>query len=524
MTEPVLTSYDEMPYTNKAFPQTHPDRLAALATLFGLKPPGLDTCRVLELGCASGGNLIPMAVELPNARFVGVDLSARQINEGQRQVNALGLTNIELRQYNIADIDASWGNFDYILSHGIYSWVPAAVREKILAICRDNLSVNGVAYISYNTLPGWHTRGAIRDMMLYHSTTFPNNTTKVQQSRWLIDFLAQSTSATTPYGMALRQELDAVKPVADAYLFHEYLEDINDPFYFHQFAEAARGHGLEYLCEADFGQMLELKFSQEVTETLQRIASDIIQVEQYMDFVSNRLFRQTLLVHQGAPIRRNIDGLSLKGLLVGSAAQPLAEPMLAEGVPQSFRTPSGKTHVIADALTKAAQVLLAKQWPLYLPFEELAAMCLASGRQSGGAAMPEENERSFGDRLLQGYGVGAIELRVASPRLTRVPSARPVGSPIARLQAEHSLTVTNLLHEPVMLNELPRCMLLLLDGTRDIDALVEGVVKSAKEGKFPVRERKGGPAITHDAALKRILRRAVEMNLPKLAQVALLME
>ena len=115
---------------------------------------------------------IPMALGLPNARFIGIDLSARQIEQGQRQVSALGLTNIELRQYNIADVDASWGKFDYIISHGIYSWVPAPVREKLLAICRENLAANGIAYVSYNTLPGWRMRGMIRDMMIYHTARF----------------------------------------------------------------------------------------------------------------------------------------------------------------------------------------------------------------------------------------------------------------------------------------------------------------------------------------------------------------
>ena len=110
MVDPAATTYDELPYLNKAFPQTHPDRLATLARLFGLQPPPIDTCRVLELGCASGDNVIPMALELPNARFVGIDLSGRQIEQGQRQVSAIGLDNIELRQYNIAEIDASWAS------------------------------------------------------------------------------------------------------------------------------------------------------------------------------------------------------------------------------------------------------------------------------------------------------------------------------------------------------------------------------------------------------------------------------
>ena len=338
------TSYDELPYINRAFPQTHPDRLATLARLFGLQPPDVDTCRVLELGCASGDNLIPMALELPNARFVGVDLSARQIEQGRQRVRVLGLANVELRHGNVADVDAAWGKFDYIVSHGIYSWVPAPVREMILAICRDNLAANGVAYVSYNTLPGWHVRRMIRDMMIYHSAQFPGAIAKVQQARGLLDFLAQSTPTTSPYGMTLQHELDAIRNEPDAYLFHEHLEETNEPLYFHQFAEAAGRHGLDYLAEADFGDMLVSNFPAKVAETLRRIATDIIRMEQYMDFVRNRMFRQTLLVHRGAAIRRNLDGRALKGLLVNSGVrlESAHSPCWRRARVNRFKRPPGR--------------------------------------------------------------------------------------------------------------------------------------------------------------------------------------
>ena len=344
MTDAADTTYDELPYINKAFPQTHPDRLATLARLFGLEPPDLGTCRVLELGCASGDNLIPMALELPNARFVGIDLSARQIDEGQRQVRALGLANIELRRFNIADVDASWGKFDYIVSHGIYSWVPAPVRQKLLAICRDNLAANGVAYVSYNTLPGWRMRGMIRDMMIYHAMSFPGAVAKVRQARGLIDFLAQSAPTNSPYGMTLRQEVDAIKNEPDAYLFHEHLEEVNEPFYFYQFAEAAAAHGLDYLAEADLNEMLVSSLPPKVAETLRRIATDNIRMEQYMDFVRNRMFRQTLLVYRGAAIRRNLDGRALKGLLVNSGVrlESAHSPCWRRARVNRFKPPPGR--------------------------------------------------------------------------------------------------------------------------------------------------------------------------------------
>ena len=336
--------------------------------------------------------------------------------------------------------------FDYVICHGIYSWVPAPVRESILAICRDNLAPNGVAYISYNTLPGWHMRGMIRDMMVYHSAPFSGATAKVQQARGLLDFLAQSTPTTSSYGMTLRQELDAIRNEPDAYLFHEHLEEINEAFYFHQFAEAAKRYGLEYLAEADIGDMLVSNFPPKVAETLRRVATDIVRMEQYIDFVRNRVFRQTLLVHQGATLRRNLEGNVLKGLQIASAAKAQSpQPVLTQGVSEAFKTPSGATHNIVDALTKAALVLLRKQWPGCLPFEELAAMSRASLRQSGGAAIADDDDRSFGDRMLQGYAVRAVELRVAPaaprPRGVRSTGREPARPPAGGARQPHG-------HEP----------------------------------------------------------------------------
>jgi len=162
-------SYDNVPYDSHPFPQSHPDRLATIATLFGMKPKSIENCRVLELACASGGNIIPLAQSLPKAHFVGIDLSKRQIEDGQKVVKSLGLKNIELKHVDLKDLDDSFGKFDYIVALGLYSWVQGDVQEKILEVAEKFLSPDGVAYISYNTYPGCHFRGMIRDMMLYHA-------------------------------------------------------------------------------------------------------------------------------------------------------------------------------------------------------------------------------------------------------------------------------------------------------------------------------------------------------------------
>jgi SAM-dependent methyltransferase len=172
MSGAATNSYDEVPYADYVFHHTHPACVGAVAALYGMRPANPERCRILELGCAAGANLIPMACDLPGSALVGVDLSARQIDVARRTVTALGLTNIDLRRTSTLDVDDSFGRFDDIICHGVYSWVPAEVREAILAVCKANLAPTGIAYVSYNTYPGWHMHRVARDMMTYHVGQF----------------------------------------------------------------------------------------------------------------------------------------------------------------------------------------------------------------------------------------------------------------------------------------------------------------------------------------------------------------
>src|SRR6266478_9537585 len=201
MTDALQASYDELAYQTFPFAQTHPDRLATLGWLFGLTPAPIERCRVLEIGCSSGGNLIPVAATLPQSEFVGVDFSAGEIDDGKADVAALHLGNVRLLQMDINDFGETFGTFDYIVAHGVYSWVSNDVQDKLLAICARQLSPGGIAYVSYNTLPGWRMRGAVREAMRYHTRQFSDAKTRVAQARAMLDFLAESLQGdTSAYG------------------------------------------------------------------------------------------------------------------------------------------------------------------------------------------------------------------------------------------------------------------------------------------------------------------------------------
>jgi len=90
-------SYDAIPYPGNAYPETHPDRLATIGVLFGMEPPAIRSCRVLDIGCGEGSNIIPMAGSLPQAEFVGIDLAEKPIRQAQALIQKAGLSNISVR-------------------------------------------------------------------------------------------------------------------------------------------------------------------------------------------------------------------------------------------------------------------------------------------------------------------------------------------------------------------------------------------------------------------------------------------
>lgn len=527
MTQPeqcVQTSYDRVPYKSHPFSQTHPDRLATIATLLGLQPPPVATARVLELGCASGGNLLPLAEQLPEGRFLGIDASLRQIDEGRLRLDQTQLTNVELRFQDILEFPLDEPRFDYIVCHGVYSWVPDSVQQKILAICSRNLSPGGVAYVSYNTYPGWRMRGMIRDIMRYRAQFFEAPGEKLAQARRMLTFLTNSVRMeNNPYGMMLRSELESLGRADDSYLLHEHLEEINEPLYFHEFAERAARAGLQYLGEADFGAMSIDSFPPPVQGMLHSVSRDTIELEQYMDFVRNRAFRQTLLVHRDASVVRTPAAETLLNLRVASSGQSESETIDLHSREQTvFRRKSASLRT-TDPIVRAAFVHLRQIWPASIPFIELAS--IARSMAVGGPVAVDSDHVSAHSRqlaatLLQCFGTSMADL-YCSPRpfVTRI-SERPLASVVARIQAQHGSHVTNLLHESITLDDLQCQVLRVCDGTRHRDDLIDSICGSAARGEFVMFD--AGQKLTEESELRRAVANMLPAVVQSLARRALL--
>jgi len=493
-------SYDEFPYLSLAFPQSHPDRLATIARLHGLTPAPVGECRVLEIGCAAGGNLIPMAAALPRSRFLGIDFSAVQVREGAADIAALRLANIELEQADLRDFGEASGVFDYIIAHGVYSWVPADVQDKLLEVCSRQLAPHGIAYISYNTLPGWNMRGIVRDAMRYHTRQFPDARTRVQQARATLDFLTEATEdAQGPYALMLRWEAGQLRRKPDYYVLHDHLEEFNEALFFHQFAARVAEHSLAFLAEAEFRMMMIHGLAAPVAQTLDRMAPEILQREQLTDFLVNRTFRQTLLVHTQAPIDRALTPERVNSLRVASAARASGGGSDPRSLAvDEFRMPDGSALRTPHPISKAAMAVLAQHWPAPIPFSDLAAMAAARIGLTGD--VDDIQSATLASDMLKSFCAGVVELHVLGPAFVIEPGAWPQASPVARLQAARGAHVTNMRHEIVGIKDADRLLLSLLDGSLQRAA----IAAQAFSGQPPA-----DAAAALDEALGRFARQAL---------------
>ena len=500
------SSYDQVPYTSHAFPQTHPDHLAAIARIFGLSPPDVACCRVLELGCASGGNIIPLAFNLPGSEFIGVDFSQHQVDDGRAAIHALNLPNIRIEAASILDVDASWGTFDYILCHGVFSWVEPVVQDKVLEIAGGQLHSNGIVYISYNTYPGWHMRQMVRDMMRYHAGQFTDAKEQLAQARALLSFLATAAQSAGAYGRFLAAEAERASHASDSYLFHEHLERSNLPLYFHQFIDRAERAGLQFLSEAVVSEMLTSHFPPAVAETLERISPDILHLEQYMDFVRNRQFRQTLLCRADAHPTRALSASALHGLLLSSAAVADPPEVGQDDAPVVFSNGRQRAEVRKPA-TKAALAALADAWPCAIEVDRLCDLALERSSPLEAAGPLSDAREAMLEDLFGAVMYGLVGLHTQAPPCTNRPSTQPRAHPVSALQAESGAIVVNAHHQMLELDPLEREVLRLSTGERRRDEMLDLLARASATRDADTAAARGGDV----AALSERLDRTLDM-------------
>jgi SAM-dependent methyltransferase/methyltransferase-like protein len=513
--ETSLEAYDAVPYRGRAVSQTHPEVLGALAALHGLQPALPQTCRVLELGCAEGGNLLAMAGALPGASFVGVDGSARQIEDGERLRSAAGLSNVRLVHARFESFDGDGADFDYILCHGVFSWVPADVQDRLLALCRRRLAPHGLLFLSYNVYPGWHTRQMLREMLLFHVRAIEDRDERIREARGLVELLAKlAREERGTYRARLASMAESLADADDGYLFHEFLEDENHPLYLHQVARKASDAGLRYVASTTL--IWEAFPPPEVEAALAPLQDRVVR-EQYFDFLSDRTFRRSIFCRDDDVPSDPPDLERAKALFATARARPRdSEPDVASDVPEEFVAGPEVRITSSRPFVKAAFAALHDAHPKSLSFDELRNEAL----RRRGNADPDASDEDLARLLARSFPAGLVRLSTRPSPCAWPPPERPLATAFARVQAKEGAAVTSLLHRTVEIGDLDRLILGACDGSRGAAELARVLADAVERGDFSIAGEDGSP-VAEPARVAAAAREAVDAAILRLARLGM---
>jgi SAM-dependent methyltransferase len=458
-----LASYDELPYDSLPLPETQPDFLAALAKLHGFDAPDPRRARILELGCAQGGNLIPLAWRWPESECVGVELSRVQATAGTDFVRRLGLSNVRIVHADLAALPAGLGEFDYILAHGVLSWVPPAVQQALFDVCRRHLSPNGLAYVSFNVAAGWQRLQPLRAALLERTAAeLPAPERYRQALRVLADL---ETEWRDPL---LLKEIAYLKTAAPAYLFHEYLADVNAPMDFAGFAAALDAHGLRYVGEAG-PRRARVELEDAWGLIPESMAGRWADAEIALDDAFAARFRRAVIARADAPCAQPPRADALDGLAFHADLRCDEEVDLDDELEQTFVNPAGNRFPVTAPALKAALMLLSMRYPAALDYASLRDATRALLAEHGTARF---DEPAFREALFDLAMLHGVAPTVWPGSFADEPGALPQAHDLARAQARSAgWVVSGARHVAVDLDFAGRLLLGALDGSRDIDAL-----------------------------------------------------
>jgi SAM-dependent methyltransferase len=463
MNEPVRELYSEKRYPALSHPVTDISRLAVSARLGGLQRLPLPAaCRVVEFGCASGHNLLPLAARYPKSEFTGLDFSDTAIRNARRASWESGLENI---LFEVADLE-HWRPShpcDYLIVHGLFSWVPDAVKSRILDLCSQLLSESGVACISYNTLPGWSLK---RDVVPLIRSLAGNPLAAglggdVAQVAESLAAMAGNGTAHAAYLQAACREI--VRKGPEVLPFDDFAP-VCDPIYFAQFAAWAAERGLRYLGEADLRENLPEGIDPAAFEKLAPLAADPLLLQQTLDLLSGRTHRNSLLCRAEAPMEEGTTTAVVLHFAAGLGDQPLPDKLPETPVTRTFR----ETLVAAGRNCTPVQDLM-----------ERTASRLGVGWD------PTRHSQEIAAWVFQMARAGCLELRADSIRLPSGPGATPQISKLNRHFSTNGLPVVDARHTTCRYPDGHERLLAEMDGTRSFDQLAAKSATDFPELDFP---------------------------------------
>jgi SAM-dependent methyltransferase len=332
-------SVQDVPYTNGYYAALSPTMITTALEMKGLRAPDLSTpLNYCELGMGFGVSLLANAACFPNIRFFGNDFNARQAAHARESARDAGLDNVEVFDDSFEEMmERDLPQMDFIVLHGIYSWVSPALRQVIVEFIAKRLKLGGVVYVSHNALPGWSAAMPLRELFNLHARRMspPNLSSedRVQQALGFVKAFGDCQPKYFESSTSVPARLRMVEQSDPRYVAHEYFNPDWHPQYFHEVAKELSAARLSHAASAHLEDHVDAAWlSEDALGQLGTIADPVMR-ETLRDYHLNRGYRADLYVrgafHLGAQ-EREARRLDRRWALV-SPRSAIGVPMLRAG-------------------------------------------------------------------------------------------------------------------------------------------------------------------------------------------------
>ena len=478
---PTLKRYERLGYPGQPYLYTHPARLSGLSALAGGPTPLVENARILELGCGDGINLLSLAAQLPGAIAIGIDGSEEAISKARRHAQHLRLDTVEFIEADLATYTTDM-TFDYIIAHGVYSWVEEPIRRKILNLISTALAPEGLAYVSYNITPGWHLRNIVRDAMLFGTPQDAAPTYQIKRATEITRDLAGAIPQTLLHGRVFKTFAEHLGDTSAPLLFHDFLAPENHPISHAQFSTECQRYGLSWLMESAASDIRHPELPEALLTWIGTHRSESTQ-QALLDHAYGRDFRRSILVHSSVKAARPSSLSSVLRQMHVALRAPAPEPIdIRQGVGLTLPTPRGQ-RTFTETHEKGLIAALGASFPASRPVSTLALLvnelCGPFSEEYFTVDALTELLITLAEREM--LDILTEARKAPSPNYGRPRTYRVAAYELRR----HTHRVTTRFHEQVSLDPLDHYLLQQCDGS-PIEQLIEAAVDKLLTGEIPL--------------------------------------
>jgi SAM-dependent methyltransferase len=337
-------------YTRNTYPEVYPARLAIATLAGGQLPPDIDRpFRYADLGCGLGLTTTMIAATHPWAEVWGFDFNPAHIDAARRLADAAELTNLYFEEISFQDLarrgPADLPMFDFMVSHGVISWIAPEVRAALMAVIGQRLKPGGLAYLGYNTDPGNAALVPMQKLMrlLVNAGKEPSDQAAKTAVAYLNVLKSSGARYFTNNPLAARR-LDDMATYDPHYVAHEFANQHWVSLMFHEVAAEMAAAKCRFVGPSSPALAMDFVSVPAEMQTLVSETTDPMLKEVLRDIGSCNTFRHDVFRRGIAPVSANEVARRLEMwefAWIGSAAP---EPLVLKvpvgevtGLPEIYR-------------------------------------------------------------------------------------------------------------------------------------------------------------------------------------------